>query len=138
MPRNDWHFSPCMRGRTLTLVCMHIHACTAWCNENRSLASLDAPDFHAANDVRDPISLHQAVDTKTRMHTCMHTQKKKKKDDDLLKQQQQKETVVVPAHWMKFFFFFEKFADWRCSQKKRKKNTLAMLCIKHLITLHHS
>ena len=34
---------------------------TAWCSEIGSLASLDAPAFHAFSDVREPISLHQAV-----------------------------------------------------------------------------
>ena len=32
---------------------------TAWCIEFGSLASLDAPEFHASSDVREPISLHQ-------------------------------------------------------------------------------
>ena len=36
---------------------------TAWCNEIGSLASLNAPDLHASSDVREPISLHQAVCT---------------------------------------------------------------------------
>ena len=35
--------------------------CTAWCSEIGSLASLDAPEVHASSDVREPISLHQAV-----------------------------------------------------------------------------
>ena len=34
---------------------------TAWCSEIGSLASLNAPEFYASNDVREPISLHQAV-----------------------------------------------------------------------------
>ena len=33
----------------------------AWCSEIGSLASLNAPEFHAFSDVREPISLHQAV-----------------------------------------------------------------------------
>ena len=32
--------------------------CTAWCS---SLTSLNAPELHAPNDVREPILLHQAV-----------------------------------------------------------------------------
>ena len=36
---------------------------TAWCSEIGSLASPDAPEFHASSDVREPISLHQAVHT---------------------------------------------------------------------------
>ena len=32
-----------------------------WCSEICSLMSLDAPEFHAFSDVREPISLHQAV-----------------------------------------------------------------------------
>ena len=35
--------------------------CTAWCSEIGSLRSLDAPELHAYSDVREPISLHQAV-----------------------------------------------------------------------------
>ena len=34
---------------------------TAWCSEIGFLKSLDAPEFHASSDVREPISLHQAV-----------------------------------------------------------------------------
>ena len=34
---------------------------TAWCNETGSLTSLDAPESHASSDVREPISLHQAI-----------------------------------------------------------------------------
>ena len=34
---------------------------TAWSSEIGSLASLAAPEFHASSDVREPISLHQAV-----------------------------------------------------------------------------
>ena len=34
---------------------------TAWCSEIGSLTSLDAPELHASSDVREPISLHQAV-----------------------------------------------------------------------------
>ena len=35
---------------------------TAWCSEIGSLRSLDdAPELHASSDVREPISLHQAV-----------------------------------------------------------------------------
>ena len=34
---------------------------TAWCSEIGSLTSLDAPELHASIDVREPISLHQAV-----------------------------------------------------------------------------
>ena len=34
---------------------------TAWCSEIGSLTSLDAPELHAASDVREPISLHQAT-----------------------------------------------------------------------------
>ena len=36
-------------------------AFTAWCSEIGSLVSLDAPEFHAISDVRETISLHQAV-----------------------------------------------------------------------------
>ena len=39
-----------------------MNACTAWCSEIGSLRSLDAPELHAYSDVREPISLHQAVD----------------------------------------------------------------------------
>ena len=39
----------------------YIYLYTAWCNEIGSLASRDAPEFHASGDVREPISLHQAV-----------------------------------------------------------------------------
>ena len=35
--------------------------CTVWCSEIGSLTSLDAPELHASSDVREPISLHQAV-----------------------------------------------------------------------------
>ena len=35
--------------------------CTAWCSEIGSLTSLAAPEFHAYGDVKEPISLHQAV-----------------------------------------------------------------------------
>ena len=35
--------------------------CTAWCSEIGSLASLDAPEFRASSDSREPISLHQTV-----------------------------------------------------------------------------
>ena len=34
---------------------------TAWCSEIDSLMSLEAPELHASSDVREPISLHQAV-----------------------------------------------------------------------------
>ena len=34
---------------------------TAWRGEIGPATSLDAPDFHASSDVREPISLHQAV-----------------------------------------------------------------------------
>ena len=34
---------------------------TAWCSEIGSPTSLDAPELHASNDVREPISLHQTV-----------------------------------------------------------------------------
>ena len=34
---------------------------TAWCSEIGPLRSLDAPELHASRDVREPISLHQAV-----------------------------------------------------------------------------
>ena len=36
---------------------------TARCSEIGSLTSLDAPDLHVSCDVREPISLHQAVVT---------------------------------------------------------------------------
>ena len=35
---------------------------TAWCSEIGSLTSLDAPEFHASGDLREPILLHHAVD----------------------------------------------------------------------------
>ena len=35
--------------------------CTAWWSEIGSLRSLDTPELHASSDVREPISLHQAV-----------------------------------------------------------------------------
>ena len=34
---------------------------TEWCSEIGSLMSLDVPELHASTDVREPISLHQAV-----------------------------------------------------------------------------
>ena len=34
---------------------------TVWCSEIGSLPSLDAPEFHASGDIREPISLHHAV-----------------------------------------------------------------------------
>ena len=43
-------------------------SCTAWCSEIGSLASLDAPEFHAFSDIRKPISLHQALS-----YTSMHS-----------------------------------------------------------------
>ena len=36
-------------------------ACTVWCSEIGSLTSLGAPELHASSDVRESISLHQAV-----------------------------------------------------------------------------
>ena len=36
-------------------------SCTAWCIELGSLASLDAPEFHASSDAKEAFSLHQAV-----------------------------------------------------------------------------
>ena len=41
--------------------CVRACVCTARCSEIGSLASLDAPECHASSDVREPISLHQAV-----------------------------------------------------------------------------
>ena len=37
--------------------------CTARCSEigSHDQESLDAPEFHTSSDVREPISLHQAV-----------------------------------------------------------------------------
>ena len=37
------------------------YTCTAWCSEIGSLTSLDACNSGASNNVREPISLHQAV-----------------------------------------------------------------------------
>ena len=34
---------------------------SAWCSEIGLLRSVDAPELHASSDVREPISLHQAV-----------------------------------------------------------------------------
>ena len=42
--------------------------CTAWCSEIGSLTSLDAPELHAFSDVREPISLHQAVHQTSMMY----------------------------------------------------------------------
>ena len=42
---------------------------TAWYSEIGSLTSLDAPEFHASSDVREPISLYSAVDGKTLLVT---------------------------------------------------------------------
>ena len=36
-------------------------ASTAWCSEIGSLTSLDACNSGASSDIREPISLHQAV-----------------------------------------------------------------------------
>ena len=47
---------------SLRVQAMALHANTAWCSEIGSLTSLDAPELHASSDVREPISLHQAVD----------------------------------------------------------------------------
>ena len=57
-------------------MCMHAEcACafeyTAWCSEIGSLASLDAPEFYASTDVREPISLHQAVHMNVRATTFL-------------------------------------------------------------------
>ena len=38
--------------------CLSFHA---WCSEIGSLWSLDASELHASSDIREPISLHQAV-----------------------------------------------------------------------------
>ena len=38
---------------------------TVWCSEIGPLTSLNAPVLHASSDVREPISLHQAVDDST-------------------------------------------------------------------------
>ena len=39
----------------------NMHTCTAWCSEIGSLTSLNAPELHSSSDIREPISLHQAV-----------------------------------------------------------------------------
>ena len=39
----------------------HFRGTTAWCSEIGSVTSLDACDSGASSDVREPISLHQAV-----------------------------------------------------------------------------
>ena len=49
-------------------------SCTVWCSEIGSLMTLDAPDLHAASDVRGPISLHQAVLKCTWMQAQVHVQ----------------------------------------------------------------
>ena len=62
-------FSPNLRGRTKKNKKMpkeekntgSVSETTAWSSEIGSLMSLDAPEFHASSDVREPISLHQAV-----------------------------------------------------------------------------
>ena len=41
--------------------CILILVDTTWCSEIGSLTSLNALEFHAFSDVREPISLHQAV-----------------------------------------------------------------------------
>ena len=45
------------------LVCssVYISVCTAWCSEIGSLTSLDACNSSPSSDVREPISLHQAI-----------------------------------------------------------------------------
>ena len=48
---------------------MHKQIYTAWCSEIGSLTSLDAPELHASSDVREPISLHQAVQHTNWRHT---------------------------------------------------------------------
>ena len=42
---------------------MHAQTCTAcsWCSEICSLTSLDARELHASSDVKEPISLHEAI-----------------------------------------------------------------------------
>ena len=89
---------------------LHFHMCalkltctqhTAWCSEIGSLTSLDAPELHSSSDVREPISLHQAVDVhreeqknvtpkvvnRDKVKTSMHNKKRnqrQKNDSSLL------------------------------------------------------
>ena len=42
-------------------ICVGVHQNTVWCSEIGSLTSLDACNSGASSDVREPISLHQAV-----------------------------------------------------------------------------
>ena len=45
----------------LLLQCQKVSYSLARCSEFGSLKSLDVPELHASSDVREPISLHQAV-----------------------------------------------------------------------------
>ena len=72
-----------------------MHSPTAWCSEIASLWSLDAPELRPSSDVREPISLHQAVclacvavsiflarvvvSAKAKHHHCFQTQKQVRK-----------------------------------------------------------
>ena len=40
---------------------MTVHVCKSWCSEIGSRTSLNAPELRASSDVKEPISLHQAV-----------------------------------------------------------------------------
>ena len=57
-------FFPCCHHDCIVSVNFNVpmqHNSTAWCSEIGSLTTLYAPEFHASSDVREPISLHQAV-----------------------------------------------------------------------------
>ena len=85
------HVCPCLQARVYVFVCTHLNilclgrlhvsvsvsdsqrggVCTAWCSEIGSLASQDAPEFHIPSDVREPISLHQAVHVRCLSFFCV-------------------------------------------------------------------
>ena len=48
-------------SRPLFVCSGNTDCCTVWCSEIGSLTSLDACNSGASSDVREPISLHQAV-----------------------------------------------------------------------------
>ena len=54
-------YPSCATSRTISFFLFLIVFSTAWCSEIGSLTSQDASEFHASSDVREPISLHQAV-----------------------------------------------------------------------------
>ena len=70
----------CMYMQVCVCVCVCVCVvcvclCTTGCSEIGSLTSLDAPEFHASSNVREPISLHQAVFVCVCVCVC-HNEKK--------------------------------------------------------------